>query len=43
MTYWVYIGVIAGMEMYYASPAESRLPVAPLVKCEESWCSDVYH
>ena len=21
------------MEMYYASPAESRLPVAPLVKC----------
>ena len=35
--------LIAGMEMYYASPAESRLPVAPLVKCGESWCSDVYH
>ena len=30
--------LIAGMEMYYASPAESRLPVAPLVKCGES-CS----
>ena len=30
-------------KLYYASPAESRRPVAPLVKCGESWCSDVYH
>ena len=35
--------LITGMEMYYASPAESRLPVAPLVKCGGSWCLDVYH
>ena len=35
--------LIVGMEMYYASPAESRLPVAPLVKCGGSWCLDVYH
>ena len=34
---------IMGMETYYASPSESRRPVAPLVKCGDSWCSDVYH
>ena len=44
ITDWLIMQVrVMVWKLYYASPAESRRPVAPLVKCGESWCSDVYH
>ena len=42
LTCWDYIGSSGGMEEYNASPAESRLPFAPLVTTHPTYPQKVW-